>query len=308
MQFPKDAGALLQHISSNISKLMEVIEDSQSESENVESWATVPTLPRVTSSNARDVSPPAKDPIDLLPYLKAMSVLLVSITNVVIMLSAALTKLINTRKRALEIEDVDETDDPPKKAKKKGREKKDVLADDGSHIVILTSKQLPESLSDQYFVVNINSTFKRFSTRFPHMHVPIPFMPENRVGSTVEGIWQGLQVYENEDTDGDYMIATKPRDLVRKAKGEFKGWRKGLRGTGLLSLVDARKQILIPTYKHVLEKNLKKEVQQIQEKREREGKVIVVVGEGGEVGWDVEDEKVPFGAAGILKLHLLGNV
>jgi hypothetical protein len=50
------------------------------------------------------------------------------------------------------------------------------------------------------------------------------------LGSTVEGIWQGLQVYENEDTIGEYMIATNLRALTRKpyAKaGKLLGWRKG---------------------------------------------------------------------------------
>ena len=198
-------------------------------------------------------------------------------------------------------------------------------------------------------------------------------------GSTVEGIWQGLQVYDTEDTDAEYMIATSARSLVRKVKGKLKGWRKGiassssfshsffllfsfplpsllpspslslplppspsppsppsplsppsllslppslpaslppsslylfscsgLHGKALLSLAEARKQILMMTYKYVLEHVLQKEVAQIQQKRMKEDKKIVIVCEGGEVGGEVEEEGVPFGAAGMLKLYLMG--
>lgn len=52
MQNAKSTGALLQHISSNITKLLEVIEDVKSDAEN-ESWATVPTLPRLVTSSTR---------------------------------------------------------------------------------------------------------------------------------------------------------------------------------------------------------------------------------------------------------------
>src|SRR5215475_9246090 len=74
-----------------------------------------------------------------------------------------------------------------------------------SSIVICHPRAKAESLFQagaEVRVVNVTSKanlpWRRFSPFFPHGGIPIPFWP-GRTAQSVEGIWQGLKRFENED-------------------------------------------------------------------------------------------------------------
>lgn len=79
----------------------------------------------------------------------------------------------------------------------------------------------------------------------------------------------------------------------------------GLRGDKIMPLLEARKQILMVMYKHLIDTRLQKEYQMINKMKEEEGKKIVIVCEGQENGEREEDESNHFGSAGMLKLFLI---
>ncbi len=104
--------------------------------------------------------------------------------------------------------------------------------------------------------------FVKFSPFYPLGNIPIPFS-EGSVSASVEGVWQGLKVFEQEDVDERKFHITNRKGLKRTVRkfGIPKGHRKGIAGTELLGYIDARKLIYIPTYKWVLINRLEKEVQ-----------------------------------------------
>jgi hypothetical protein len=54
----------------------------------------------------------------------------------------------------------------------------------------------------------------RFSPFYPHGGIPIPNSP-GVFAQSVEGIWQGLKVFENEDVDPSRWQITDPRGIKR---------------------------------------------------------------------------------------------
>ena len=64
---------------------------------------------------------------------------------------------------------------------------------------------------------NISVIFSvRFSPFFPHGSIPVPFSP-GVTGQSVEGIWQGLKVFESEDIDLQKFEITNMKSIKRSS-------------------------------------------------------------------------------------------
>jgi len=105
----------------------------------------------------------------------------------------------------------------------------------------------------------------KFSPFYPIGNIPIPFS-ENKFSESVEGIWQGLKVFESQDVDESKFHITSMKGLKRTVRkfGIPKGHRKGINGNELLDYITARKLIYLPTYKWVLDNCLEKEINELK--------------------------------------------
>lgn len=143
--------------------------------------------------------------------------------------------------------------------------------------------------------------FLKFSPFYPIGEIPIPFTT-NRYAASVEGIWQGLKVFEEVDVDEKKFTITNMRGLKRTIRkyGKPKGHRKGIEGNELLGYIDARKQIYIPTYKWVLQNKLSNELIQLQ-KMMSEGDLVLL---DYETNGDIENALKPLSHAHLIKLYV----
>src|SRR5689334_4798002 len=75
----------------------------------------------------------------------------------------------------------------------------------------------------------------RFSPFFPHGGIPIPNTPATSACS-VEGLWQGLKVFEKEDIDPSRWEITDLKGIKRagRSRGKVLGHRFGVGSTVLL--------------------------------------------------------------------------
>ena len=94
----------------------------------------------------------------------------------------------------------------------------------------------------------------KLSPFYPHGDIPVPFS-EGYTAASVEGIWQGLKVFAQEDVDLSLFANTTMKQLKRTVRkhGPVLGHRKGVKGTEILEYVEAKHQIYIPTYRWMLE-------------------------------------------------------
>lgn len=109
---------------------------------------------------------------------------------------------------------------------------------------------------------NSESEFKQLSPFYPVGNIPVPGMPEEKA-LCVEGIWQGLKVFENYDYDKSYFnISTKNIKRTVRKYGKIKGhFYQGK----ILNYIDARKIIYLPSYRFVLENKKKALILKLQE-------------------------------------------
>ncbi len=137
----------------------------------------------------------------------------------------------------------------------------------------------------------------RFSPFYPHGGIPVPFSP-GRVGASVEGIWQGLKVFEGAGVDLEVMGRTTMKSLKRTVRrfGRCLGHRRGIAGTALLGYLEARREIYVPTYAWVLEHRLAAELEALVAMARAQPLVLLDY----ETNESVEDLRKPLSHAGLV--------
>lgn len=164
----------------------------------------------------------------------------------------------------------------------------------GARIFDLTSNS-QDKLDGLYLVA--------FSPFCPHGGIPVP--PSGKMKSQcVEGVWQGLKVFDHSGVDVESFRNTTMKNLKRTVRtfGKPLGHQYG---DELLGYFDARMKIYIPTYRYVLE-NVQR-VKALIEKIREIAKTQDVVFLDYETNTDVRDCRTPLSHAGLVKLFIEGK-
>lgn len=173
-------------------------------------------------------------------------------------------------------------------------------------IVVESKRKSLETLAKKYpgaviLDVTSNSTdreFVKFSPFYPHYGIPVSGSPA-LTGACVEGIWQGLKVFESEGVSYDTLRNGTMKNIKRTVRthGKCLGHKYGGK---LLGYVEARKLIYVPTYNWVLQNRLGMLVSKLRELSSR-GTVILL---DYETNGDVENESKPLSHASLIKAFI----
>ena len=144
----------------------------------------------------------------------------------------------------------------------------------------------------------------RFSPFYPHGGIPIP-NTSSETARSVEGLWQGLKVFEQEDIDPRKWAITDMAGIKRggKSRGAVRGHRFGVGSDTLLGYLSARLRIYLPAYRWVLEHNLSAEVGRLRHLAADRTLVLLDY----ETNADVEDVSSPLSHAALVMYHLQGS-
>lgn len=141
----------------------------------------------------------------------------------------------------------------------------------------------------------------KLSPFYPHGDIPVPFS-ENVKAFSVESIWQGLKVFENTDIDISLFSVKTMKNLKRTVRkfGKPLGHRKGVLGVELLTYLDARIKIYLPSYKWILENKVQNIVEQLKIESENEDIVLLDY----ETNCDILNTKKPLSHAFLVKAYV----
>jgi hypothetical protein len=144
----------------------------------------------------------------------------------------------------------------------------------------------------------------KLSPFYPHGGIPVPFS-EGITAKSVEGIWQGLKVFENAGIDISMFENDTMKNIKRTVRkyGKPLGHRKGIDGTELLGYIDARMKIYLPSYLWVLENKVQWILQRLKEAAEKTDFVLLDYN----TNCDVLDAKKPLSHAYLVKAYVEGK-
>ena len=175
-------------------------------------------------------------------------------------------------------------------------------------IVILNrkaKKQIENYRNKTYTIIDVtsksNSQYVKFSPFYPHGNIPIPGI-SNLFADSVEGIWQGLKQFEDGGTDYRKFFIRNMKNIKRSCRkyGRVLGHKFNDGANDIvLNYYEARKQIYVPAYTWVLEKNLRVELFNIIE---NSNKIVLLDYTTNE---NIEDLSTPFSHASLVKKYLL---
>lgn len=151
---------------------------------------------------------------------------------------------------------------------------------------------------------NATDDLKKLSPFYPHGGIPIPFS-NGRTAMCVEGIWQGLKVFETADIDEAMFSNDTMKDIKRTVRkfGKPLGHRKGIIGTELLNYLDARIHIFLPSYLWILENKVFSIIEKMKKATETKDFVLLDYA----TNCDVLDPKKPLSHAFLVKAFVEGK-
>lgn len=181
-------------------------------------------------------------------------------------------------------------------------------------IYVVNKRRKIESIRKQYpdadiLDVTSSSTLKYaqlLSPFFPHGGIPIPGDSRGMTSMSVEGIWQGLKVFENEGICLDSFNNATMKNLKRTVRthGKPLGHQYGVYSDELLDYLTARIKIYLPSYKYVLDNvDSTKEIVARTKERYLVNDILFL---DYDTNCDFLNTKAPLSHAGLLKMFIEG--
>jgi hypothetical protein len=172
---------------------------------------------------------------------------------------------------------------------------------------VVRRKSTKAAQSKDGIVIDVTSKgpepFLKLSPFFPHGGIPVPFSP-GVYSQSVEGVWQGLKVFETSGIDMTCFQNRTMHGLKRSPRkfGSVLGHQRGVLSDELLDYVTARRLIYLPSYKFVLDGPASPVVADL----ERLGRDDLVILLDYTTNGTIEDTRTPLSHAALL-IHFLSR-
>lgn len=182
-------------------------------------------------------------------------------------------------------------------------------------IFVENRKRSMEKLKEEYpdaYILDITSSSpfrygQLLSPFYPHRNIPIPGESGGMTACSVEGIWQGLKVFEHAGIDRYSFRNDTMKNIKRTVRkfGKPLGHQYGVLSKQLLNYADAKRLIYAPSYKYVLD-NIP-EVQHVIAKIKKQAEVSDIVLLDYNLNPDNRDASKPLSHAEFVKMYIEGR-
>ena len=182
-------------------------------------------------------------------------------------------------------------------------------------IIVANKKRSIEKILAEYpeaiiLDVTSSSPYKAaqiLSPFYPHGGIPIPGDSHELTATCVEGIWQGLKVFEHSGIDIECFRNTSMKGIKRTVRrfGRPLGHQYGVYSSKLLSYNEAKSLIYLPSYKYVLENipDVQHSIKRIAEAAK--DKTVILLDYN--VNPDNADSSKPLSHAELIKMFIEGR-
>lgn len=177
-------------------------------------------------------------------------------------------------------------------------------------IIIESKRKKIENILKKYpeaIIADVTSNAKdclvKLSPFFPHGSIPVPFS-KGVTAECVEGIWQGLKIFENEGIDISMFHNNSMKNIKRTTRthGRILGHQKGVQGNEILGYVEAKHLIYIPAFRWMLENKVTNIIERL--KNASKNKTIVLLDYN--TCCDVDSPSKPLSHAFLIKAYIEG--
>lgn len=182
-------------------------------------------------------------------------------------------------------------------------------------IVVANKRRRIEKIMEENpgaYILDVTSTSEQYEGKilspfYPHYGIPIPGDSKTVTAACVEGIWQGLKVFEGTGIDPAMFRNDTMKNLKRTVRrfGKPLGHQYGVFSKRILGYNTAKRLIYIPAYKYVLENvpSVKRSLDKIRTILETRDVVLLDYN----LNPDNADKSKPLSHAELIKMYLEGR-
>lgn len=170
-------------------------------------------------------------------------------------------------------------------------------------MIILESKRNAALIQRKYpnALVKDMSEIHKLSPFYPHEGIRVPFT-DGYTGVSVAAIWNSLMVFEDADVDVE-LRNVNAHTLRRKHFGKLIGIRQGYFNNYIMDVAEARKKILIPMYRWMLEQKVFPIIQRLREIAKQQNIVLL---DDDSVNCDISNVSQSLSHAWLIKSYTEG--
>ncbi len=178
-------------------------------------------------------------------------------------------------------------------------------------IVIESKRKNLSTLENKYpgaVIIDVTSHAKddyiKLSPFYPHGGIPVPYS-QGVYGKSVEGIWQGLKVFEEKGISRVSFENNTMKNLKRTVAkyGRVRGHQKGVFSNELLDYATARHQIYARIYRWVLDNKVQGLIAILRNLSETNTVVLLDYNTNP----NIDDTSTPLSHASLIKAYIEGN-
>jgi hypothetical protein len=136
---------------------------------------------------------------------------------------------------------------------------------------------------------------------YPHGKIQVPFT-DGYTGVSISAIWNSLKVFEDADVDVNLINCEDIHILRRENLGRLIGFRQGLYNNYIMDVVEARRKILIPMYRWMLEQKTYCIIEYLRKIAQQQDIVIL----DDSINCEITNTNTPLSYAWLIKSYIEG--
>lgn len=172
----------------------------------------------------------------------------------------------------------------------------------------IMAKKYPNALiidvsysSMRYIGSGERNSYGMLNAFYPHGKIQVPFT-DGYTGVSISAIWNSLKVFEDADVDVNLINCEDIHMLRRENLGRLIGFRQGFYNNYIMDVVEARRKILIPMYRWMLEQKTYCIIEHLRKIAQQQDIVIL----DDSINCDITNINVPLSYAWLIKSYIEG--
>ena len=155
--------------------------------------------------------------------------------------------------------------------------------------------------SMQYIRYKVLNPYGVLNPFYPHDKIHVPFT-DGYTGVSVTAIWNSLKVFEKSDVNVNLRNCTDIDMMRRKNLGQLIGFRQGFYNNYIMDVEEARRKILIPMYRWMLEQKTFCIIEYLRKIAQQQDIVIL----DDSINCEITNTNAPLSYAWLIKSYIEG--
>lgn len=155
--------------------------------------------------------------------------------------------------------------------------------------------------SMRYIRYEVRNPYGMLNPFYPHGKIQVPFT-DGYTGVSISAIWNSLKVFEDADVNVNLRNCEDIHMMKRENLGNLVGFRQGFYNNNIMDVEEARRKILIPIYRWMLEQKTYCIIEYLRKIAQQQDIVIL----DDSINCEITNTNAPLSYAWLIKSYIEG--